>query len=263
MVAKANKRSDPYGAMLLEQMRTGKTLCEIIEREDNYIDTASTPGQYFNEHKNWSADERKAVSFAKGRVLDIGAGAGRHSLHLRAMGLDVTAIDNSPGAVKVCKARGIKKAMVRSIAQISRFKSNSFDTVLMLGNNFGLLGDLGKAHSRLAEMDKITSDHAVIIAGSLNPYGTTNKEHLRYHKLNRARGRMPGQITFRVRFRSLIGEWFDYLLVSPAEMEQVLEETAWTVSRFIGNREGNYFAIIEKRVPGSPETSTSARRTRR
>jgi SAM-dependent methyltransferase len=246
MVTNTYKPSDPYGAMLLEQMKTGEKLCEIIEREDSYIDTASEPGHYISEHKNWSSDERKAVSIAKGRVLDVGAGAGRHSLYLQEKGLDVTAIDNSPGAIRVCKARGVKKAIVRSIADISRFKAGSFDSILMLGNNFGLLRDPKSARRRLAEFDRITADNAVIIAGSLNPYGTKNKEHLRYHKFNRQRGRMPGQITFRVRFRSLIGEWFDYLLVSPEEMGQVLNGTIWKASRFVGNHNGNYFGIIRK-----------------
>lgn len=263
MVAKSNKPADPYGAMLLEQLRSGEKLREIIEREDNYIDTASEPGLYISEYKNWSADERKAVSFAKGRVLDIGAGAGRHSLYLQGKSLEVTAIDNSAGAIKVCKARGIEKAMVRSIADISRFKAGSFDTVLMMGNNFGLLGDPKTARARLADLDRVTSAEAVIIAGSRNPYGTANKEHLRYHKLNRMRGRMPGQITFRVRFGSLIGEWFDYLLVSPEEMEQVLEGSRWKVSRFIGNTKGNYFAIVEKLTPPLQAISSFARPTRR
>lgn len=261
MVTRKDKPADPYGAMLLEQLRSGEKLCELIEREDNYIDTASEPGYYISEYKHWSKDERRAISFAKGRVLDIGAGAGRHSLHLQNKGLDVTAIDNSPGAVKVCRARGVARSAVLSIADIRRFKAASFDTILMMGNNFGLLGDPVRAHNTLAELDEITSDGAVIIAGSLNPYGTTNKEHLRYHRFNRSRGRLPGQITFRVRFRSLIGEWFDYLLVSPEEMERVLNGTAWHVSRSIGNRQGNYFAVIAKRQPSA--ASPSVRKTRR
>ena len=263
MVTKQKRPNDPYGSMLLAQLTSGEKLCEIIEREDNYIDTGSEPGCYFSEFKDWSAAEKKAVSYAKGRVLDLGAGAGRHSLYLQDKGLDVTAIDNSAGAIKVCKERGIRKAMVRSIADISRFRPGSFDTVLMMGNNFGLLADPVNAKVRLAELGRITSPKAVIVAGSLNPYGTTKKEHLRYHRYNRGRGRMPGQITFRVRFGSSIGEWFDYLLVSPDEMRNILEQSAWTVSRFIGNTERSYFAILRKVTRPSRASFASVRQTRR
>ena len=113
---------------------------EIIERDDRYIDTGSDPGLYFREYAKWPSLERQAIKFAKGRILDIGCGAGRHSLHLQQKGLNVTGIDISPGAVKVCKLRGLKKAYNRSISDAGKFKADYFDTVLMLGNNFGLFG---------------------------------------------------------------------------------------------------------------------------
>ena len=246
MVGKEKKPDDPYGQMLLASLESGEKLSEIIEREDKYIDTGSEPGLYFSEYKSWPAAEKEAIDYAKGRILDIGCGAGRHSLFLQDKGLDVTAIDNSPGAIKVCKTRGIKKALVKSVSEISKFKSGSFDTVLLLGNNFGLFGDFQSARKRLKQLDRITTDAGMIIAGTRNPYGTTSPEHLRYHKLNRDRGRLPGQITFRIRFGALVGEWFDYVLVSPDEMESILDRTGWQIVKFFGKTSCNYYAVIEK-----------------
>ena len=77
--------------------------------------------------------------------FDIGAGAGRVSLYLQKKGFDVTAIDKSPLAIKVCKKRGVKKAKVLPIEKIDTFKSNTFDTVIMFGGNFGLFGSYKKA----------------------------------------------------------------------------------------------------------------------
>jgi SAM-dependent methyltransferase len=238
---------DAYGQQLLAQYHSQTPRAEIIERDDNYIDTGSEPGTYFTEYQDWSALEQRVIELVKGRVLDIGCGAGRHALYLQQKGFDVTGIDNSPGAIKVCKLRGLKKAFVRPIADVDKFKPNSFDTIIMLGNNFGLFGSAEEAKTILAKMSRITAPEAQIIAGTRNPYKTDDPEHLEYHKLNRRRGRMPGQIRMRVRFGKAVGEWFDYLFVSPEEMESTVADTDWQIREFIASEEANYFAVIEKK----------------
>lgn len=241
-----NKR-DAYGQQMLAQYNNQTATSEIIERDDGFIDTGSVPGHYFLEYKKWSSAERQAIKFARGRILDIGCGAGRHSLHLQEKGFDVTGIDNSPGAIKVCKLRGLKKTFVRPINEIDKFKPNSFDTILMFGNNFGLFGSAQRAKSLLKKLSRITSPNASIIAGCLDPYKTDNPDHLQYLKLNKKRGRMPGQIRIRVRFGKTIGEWFDYLFVSPEEMKSIIDNNDWKIEKFIVQKTANYFAIIRKR----------------
>ena len=238
---------DAYGRQLFVQYNSQTATAEIIERDDHYIDTGSDPGMYFRDYKQWSPLEHRAIKLAKSRILDIGCGAGRHSLYLQQKGLDVTGIDISPGAVKVCKLRGLKKAFVRPVADVDKFKPNSFDTILMLGNNFGLFGSAKGAKQILKKLYRITSPDARIIAGTRNPYKTSDPDHLQYHRLNKRRGRMPGQIKMRVRFGKIIGAWFDYLFVSPEEMEDILSDTDWQVARFFGSEEANYFAVIRKK----------------
>lgn len=238
---------DAYGRQFLAQHDGQTETAEIIERDDRYIDTGSDAGFYFRDYKHWSPLERRAINSARGRVLDIGCGAGRHSLYLQGKGFDVTGVDNSPGAIKVCKSRGLRKALVRPIAEVDKFKPNSFDTVLMLGNNFGLLGSFKRAKSLLKRLCRITSPDAQIIAGTRNPYRTRDPEHLQYHRLNKRRGRMAGQIRMRVRFGRAVGTWFDYLFVSPDEMKQILDDTDWHVEKFINAQETHYFAVIRKK----------------
>jgi SAM-dependent methyltransferase len=239
---------DAYGKQLLAQYHGQTPTVEIIERDDNYIETGSRDGLYFSEYKDWSDLERQAVDRARGRVLDVGCGAGRHSLYLQNKGFDVTGIDNSPGAIKVCRLRGLEKALVRPIVEIDKFKANSFDTILMLGNNFGLFGGAENARLILEKMSRITAPDAQIIAGTLNPYITDKKEHLEYLRFNRRRGRMAGQIRFRIRYGKAIGEWFDYLFVSPEEMQNILEKTGWRVNEFLMSEGAHYFAVIEKKA---------------
>ncbi len=239
---------DAYGQQLLAQYSSRTATTEIIERDDRFIDTGSEAGLYFRDYKHWSPLERRAIKQAKGGILDIGCGAGRHSLYLQQRGFDVTGIDVSPGAVRVCKLRGLKKAIVRGITEVDKFKPDSFDTILMLGNNFGLFGSARGVKLILKKLSRITSSDARIIAGTRNPYETGNPNHLQYHRFNKKRGRMPGQIRMRVRYGKTVGVWFDYLFVSPEEMETVLSDTDWRVERFIAPEEANYFAVLRKRV---------------
>lgn len=239
---------DAYGQQLLAQHTSQTATVEIIERDDHFIDTGSEPGLYFRNYKQWSPLERQAIKAAKGRILDIGCGAGRHSLYLQQKGFDVTGIDISPGAVKVCKLRGLKKVFVRPITGVDKFRPESFDTVLMLGNNFGLFGSERGAKQCLKKLHRISSRDARIIAGTRNPYKTNDPNHLQYHSLNKKRGRMAGQIRMRVRFAKTVGAWFDYLFVSPKEMEEILSDTDWRVERFIGADEPNVFAVIRKKL---------------
>jgi SAM-dependent methyltransferase len=239
---------DAYGQQLLAQYKSRTATAEIIERDDNYIDTGSEAGLYFSEYERWPPLERQAIALARGRVLDIGCGAGRHSLYLQKAGFDVTGIDNSPGAIEICRLRGLKDAIVRPVASVGEFGPSSFDTVLMLGNNFGLFGDARNAELILEKLSRITSPDAQIIAGTRNPYKTDRPEHLEYHELNRRRGRLPGQIRMRVRYGKTVGEWFDYLFVSPEEMEEIVAETAWRVKEFIGAEGPSYFAVLSKNI---------------
>lgn len=201
---------------------------------------------YFADFKDWPKIQKQAIKFAKGKVLDIGAGAGRISLYLQKKGFDVTAIDNSPLAIKVCKKRGVKNAKVLPIEKIGTFKPNTFDTVVMFGNNFGLFGGYKKAKTLLKKLHKITSSSALILAESSDVYKTDDPVHLSYHKFNKKRGRMSGQLCIRVRFRNYIGDWFDYLLVSKKEMKEILKNTGWMVKKFIASDNNGYYAIIEK-----------------
>jgi len=186
------------------------------------------------------------MEFVKGRVLDVGCGAGRHSRYLQEKGLDVTGIDVSPLAIKVCRLRGLRKVKQMKVEDID-FKPNAFDTIIMMGNNFGLFGSFNKAKRLLRKFHKMTSENAVIVADTRDPYKTDNPAHLAYHERNRERGRMGGQVRIRVRFRKHVGRWFDYLMVSREEMKAILRGTGWKVKEFIDSEsDSRYVAVIRK-----------------
>ena len=223
----------------------GKPTFEIVERDDGNISLSRGPGVYFTNYEEWPAIEKKAMVYVKGRVLDIGCGAGRHSLYLQEKGFDILGIDSSPLAIKICKLRGLKKAETLSIEEVTP-DLGTFSTILLLGNNFGLLGNPKKAQRLLQRFYKTTSKNALIIAETIDPYKTTNPVNLEYHEFNRKRGRMSGQLRIRIRFRKYATKWFDYLLASKEEIKQILIGTAWKVKEFLDSGDSYYIAIIEK-----------------
>lgn len=235
---------DAFGQEMYDYLK-GKNSFEIVERDDGYFDVSGGAKTYFSEYKDWPSHEKKAMRYVKGKILDIGCGAGRHLLYLQKRGFDVTGTDVSPLAIEVCKKRGLKNARILSITQITP-KLGIFDTILMLGNNFGLFGSFDRARWLLRRFYKMTSERGRIIAESNDPYKTEVKEHLEYQKFNRNRGRMSGQLRIRVRYKRYVTPWFDYLLVSKKEMKNIIQGTGWEIKRFIDSKLPFYIAIIEK-----------------
>jgi SAM-dependent methyltransferase len=239
-----NRKQDAYGREVYDYHRHG-TGCEIVEREDGYIDISSGPAAYFRDFDDWKPYEKKAMAFARGRVLDVGCGAGRVSLYLQKKGHDVLGIDISPLAAKVSLERGVKRVRVMSVTGVSS-SLGLFDTIVMYGNNFGLLENPKRAKWLLGRFRAITREGARIIATSTDVYNTDKRCHLDYQRANRRRGRMSGQVRLRVRYQTYATPWFDYLLVSPDEMRKLVDGTGWRVAKVFTSRGPVYTAVIER-----------------
>jgi len=216
-----------------------------IYRDDGYFEEHHED-IVFSEYNKWPECERRALGYVRGRVLDIGCGAGRHSLWLQEKGFKVVAIDASPSAVEVSRLRGVKDCRVMDARNLS-FPPNPFDTVLMMGNNFGIAGDVEGTKRMLEKIYQITSEDALIIATSKDPGATDNPAHLKYHEFNRKRGRPIGQVTMRFEYKGEVGDWFDLLQVSLGEMRENCKPTGWAIEEIFPKEEnGMYAAILRK-----------------
>ncbi|OFZ25989.1 MAG: hypothetical protein A2181_03120 [Bdellovibrionales bacterium RIFOXYA1_FULL_38_20] len=93
----------------------------------------------------------------------------------------------------------------------------------------------------------MTTDDANIIAQTLNIAETKNKFHIAYQKNRLKKGKLKGELRLRCRYGNIIGPWFDYLMVTPKEMEMVLKGTGWKIQKIINEKTGPiYCAIIVK-----------------
>lgn len=236
---------DAYGRLLLDAFE-GRPAVEVVERDDGFLmaSTAGAPANYFAPFRRWPAHQRKAMRLVRGRVLDVGCGAGRVALHLQQRGQEVVAIDLSPLAVEVSRRRGVRDARVLSIAEVDE-RVGPIDTIVMMGNNFGLFGSAPRANRLLRRFASLGSGRRRIVAEVLDPSQTDDPDHLAYHERNRERGQLPGQLRIRIRHRHYSTPWFDYLFVSPAELETLIEHTSWSLERTIPSSGGLYVAVLK------------------
>lgn len=244
-LGRLSPRQDAYGRLVYDYFR-GRDATEIVERDDGWISDSGGPLTYFAPYRRWPKHHREAMRWVRGRVLDIGTGGGRAALYLQQRGDDVVAVDNSPLAIKTVRLRGVRDARLLSITQLSR-RLGVFDTLLLLGNNFGLLANARRARWLLTRFAGMTPESGRIVAEVLDPYDTKSVEHRRYHRRNRARGRMGGQARIRVRYLDLATPWFDYLFVSRDELRRLVRNTSWQIASVIDSSGPTYIAVLEKR----------------
>ena len=117
----------------------------------------------FREYNDMPLLERKALELCKGTVLDIGCGAGSHSLYLQGKGFSVTALDQSPAAIETCRLRGIEQVLEADILSVGE---HQFDTLLMLMNGIGIVGKLNRIDSFFTHLKSILSPKGQILLDS-------------------------------------------------------------------------------------------------
>jgi SAM-dependent methyltransferase len=227
---------DAFGQALLDTV-AGRASAVVIERDDGFVNADA-----FDYLDAWPERDLWALGRAAGRVLDVGAGAGRAALALQERGQEVVALDVSPGAIQACRGRGIREVFAGSVQQaVAAGMAGRFDSALMLGNNLSLLGSPAAAGSFLAALGALLRPGGLIVGTCLDPGDTSEADHLAYHERNRRAGRPAGQLTLRVRYRQLAGPWFDWLLMSPDELGEIAAAAGWQVAEL---RPGAQFAAV-------------------
>ncbi|MBM3130262.1 MAG: class I SAM-dependent methyltransferase [Chloroflexi bacterium] len=217
-----------------------------IARDDGYL-RREDASWYFTTWRDFPTHEKRALKFARGRVLDIGCGAGRHSLYLQRRGWRVTALDQAPRIVELARARGVTDARVVNACARLLFRDGEFDTAILFGNNLGIGGTEQKLRAMLRELYRVTAPRGRILATTRQP-STTNPVHRAYLQQNIARGRAPGQLRLRLVFDGARGAWFDLLLLAPTDVMRIAAKEKWELARVfpLENFEQGYSVVLEK-----------------
>lgn len=138
---------------------------EDLQTETSISELDDLPVSYlFRDYQEMNALEKKALDLSFGKVLDVGSGAGSHSLYLQnERKLGVTALDISPKSIEVCKARGIKNTICVDLLQ---FSEKNFDTVLLLMNGTGIFQSLEHIDQYLQKLKSLVAENGQILIDS-------------------------------------------------------------------------------------------------
>jgi SAM-dependent methyltransferase len=237
MDAKAMK---PFGKALCAYFG-GESSAELIVRRDDGKEVTIPVSLFFRDESDFSEIERTAMRLCKGRVLDIGAGAGSHSLALQRKGHLLTAIDICPDAVAVARERGVADALSTDILT---YEGGPFDTLLMIGHGIGMVETiegltrfLHRAHSLLAAGGQLLVD-------SLDVGVTSDSEHHAYQEANRSAGRYIGEIRMEFEFRGLKGPYCGWLHVDVGTLTEHSQSAGWRCEVVHQGENGEYLARL-------------------
>lgn len=153
---------DLFGKALLDFQTNNSPEDLVTETNISEADEMSV-AYLFRSFEEMPKIEQKALLLSKGKILDVGCGAGSHSLYLQEKGFDVVAIDISENAIKVCQLRGLKNAKIQNILELENEK---FDTILLLMNGTGIFGSLEKTPAFLQKLKSLLNPNGQILIDS-------------------------------------------------------------------------------------------------
>ena len=236
-----NKGKDPMGRAISDYFHTGKAAKLRVQSSMFYEDEIPV-STLFRTLEEMPVQEKKAIELCTGRVLDVGAGSGCHSIILKEKGLEVVAIDISELSVEVMKERGID---ARNINFFDGTFIEKFDTILFEMNGIGIGGKTTRledffrsAQRLLAPGGKILLDSSDIKYIFMDEDGSM--------EIDLAAG-YYGEIDYKMRYKNISGEPFDWLYIDFDTLSMYAEEYGFNCEKCIDGKHYDYLACLTKR----------------
>ncbi|MBN1932042.1 MAG: methyltransferase domain-containing protein [Desulfobacterales bacterium] len=234
---------EPYRRALLD-FYDGDTLAKIVIYRDDGSRETHLLKNYFSEPSSFSTLEKTALKLCSGRILDVGAGAGRHSLALQEQGRSVYAIDISPEAVEIMSKRGVKNVRCIDIYELEKEK---FDTLLLMMHGVGIVENLLGLSRFLKHVYSLITPNGQILLDSLDMRRTKNLVDLAYQEFIYKKGRYIGENRLQFEYKGIKGPPFGWLHIDPQTLtDQALEASLCCRVIYMG-KSGDYLAQLSPR----------------
>jgi len=192
---------------------------------------------FFRKYAQMQSWDRQALRLSKGSVLDVGAGAGSHSLLLEQRGFDVSALEISPLACEVMKARGAKRVMNEDVLHV---KGIPFDTVLLLMNGLGLLGTEQETLKLFRHLKKMLTKGGQILGDS------TDILYARMDSLGgfQDKGAYYGQVEFILKYKGKQSLPFNWLYLDPSLLAELSDKAGLRCEIMYRSKDFHYLARL-------------------
>lgn len=230
--------ADPMGAAIYDYHKNGSA-ATLVVRSSMFDDDEIPVADLFRDFEDMPELERTALEKSCGRVLDVGAGAGCHSIALAGMGKEAVAIDISPLSVEVMKERGVD---ARQVNFYDESFNESFDTVLMLMNGTGIIGTLDNIPEFFDSLKRL-----------LRPGGCVyiDSSDLRYLFEEEDGSLMIdladdyyGQLDYQMQYKNVEGEPFDWLYLDFNTLAYYAEENGFSAQLVAEGEHYDYLASL-------------------
>lgn len=200
------EQEDPMGAAIRDYFHQGKS-AQLKVLSSLFDDDEMPVPHLFRSYDEMPPLEQRALNEARGKVLDVGAGAGCHALALQERGLDVTAVDISPLSCETMKERGV--ANVECVNIFNQRFQERFDTLLLLMNGTGIAGKLSRLPQLLSRLKQLMNPGAQILIDSSDlRYVYEDEDGVLDVDLD---GAYYGEVDYQMTYRNIIGKSFDWL----------------------------------------------------
>ena len=221
---------DPIGAAIADYFKRHKA--DRLRVFSSQFDEDEIPvEELFRTEKQMPLLERTALQMATGRILDVGAGSGCHSLALQEAGKEVHAIDISPLSVEVMKQRG-----VRSVSQ-----TDEYDTILMLMNGSGIIGKLENLPDFFRKMKLLLRPGGCVLMDSSNLSYLFEEEDGSI--VIDLAGDYYGEVDFQMQYKNVKGDSFDWLYIDFQTLSLYAAENGFTAELV---KEGTHYDYLAK-----------------
>lgn len=224
----------PHGAALLDAFR-GDTSALLVCHRDGARD--DVPAAFWLR-QTIDLLELLALDQCRGRVLDVGAGAGVHALELQRRGHAVTAIDIAAECVTIMRERGVRDAQV---ADLHHFDGGPFDTIVCLCNGLDKVGRLADLPAFFARMRQFLAPGGQLLADSFDLRVGASAERLAEFSRRQAAGRYFGEMDLRFEYGGRSGEPFAVVQIDFETLARVARDCGWTCEQ-LQNIGGHYLA---------------------
>jgi len=231
----------PLGAALLAYHR-GERDAEVIVASDVWEDEP-TPAAAFYRPDDAPLPEldRTALAHCRGRVLDLGAGAGRHALELQRAGHQVVAVDLLPEAVEIMRDRGVADARRGGLDAVH---GEVFDTVLMLMHGLGVTGTLRGLGELLEALPPVLAAGGRLVCDSADLAAVLEDESPELRRELAGADRYLGEVEFGLRFGVLEGPPYPWLFVDPEGLSIIGEAAGYDVTIAAQGSRGAFLAVL-------------------